>query len=198
MMKHASAFRPAPCLSVLLLLLLLAPAMARAQDQPDCTRALATAEDYYFTLRFGEAIQLLEQCLTQGAFSEAQQQSAYILLSKTYLRNDQVEEAKTRLRVLLALDPTYTPDPVQDTPSFIALVEETRREMQQAGPVEPEVAQNAPPRKGGIGKWLLIGGGALAAGTAALLLAGGGGGGGDGGGDGVQQLPSFPSFPSGN
>lgn len=168
---------------------------ARAQDA-SCDDALNRAQTLYFEGRFDESLTLLQACLRQGAFpDDEQQRDVYLLIGRTNYAKGLEEEARDALRALLSIVPSYSPDPTQFPPSFIELVEEVRREMEQdTGPVqpaEPQVAQQSE-RRGGPTKWLLIGGGAIATGVLVAVLAGGGGNGGNGGTDVLVGPPSLP------
>ena len=144
-----------------------------AQAQASCDEALPTASRYYNDARFEEAIGLLHGCLEQGAFSEAEQLNVYTLLSMLCFANREEAEARQAIRVLLSLQPEYQPDPIQYQPSYRALVEDVRSQMQPAQPaaVQPEViAVNRRQGRRGLKKWLYAGGGAILTGAAFLLI----------------------------
>ncbi len=187
-MKHRNApssFRQAALrqqgLLVLIgLLSLVALAPGRVQAQAPCEQALASATGYYYDARFEEAISLLKGCLEQGAFSQDDQLQAYTLLSLACFANRHEADARKAIRILLSLTPDYTPDPLSAQPSYRALVEDVRREMQPVVRTEPPLlantlspaltATNVPKTRRGLGKWLYFGGGALLTSAAILLL----------------------------
>lgn len=70
-----------------LCLLLTIAQTARAQDQVPCAEALTAAEDLYFDAEFEQAIALLERCLGENAFTDAQRTQAYVQLAKAFLAN---------------------------------------------------------------------------------------------------------------
>ena len=145
----------------------------RVQAQASCEQALPTATRYYNDARFEEAIGLLNRCLEQGAFSEAEQHHVYTLLSMLCFANREEAEARQAIRVLLSLKPDYQPDPIRDQPSYRALVEDVRSRMQpvQAAASMPEVvAATGRPNRRGFRKWLYAGGGAVLTGAAFLLI----------------------------
>ena len=153
---------------------------SRAMAQTACTQELTDAEQAYTFGRFDEAIRLLNQCLNKANVTEAERQRTYRLIGLSYIGKDLVQEARESVRRLLQLVPDYRPDPDQDPPPFVELVEDVRQEMRrEARQAETPPADRTPAqvakKRGGAGKWLLIGGGVvLAAVAAAVLLSGGG------------------------
>ena len=162
-----------PLLLLMILLLIGAVVPVCAYAQTSCEQALSAATRYYNDARFEEAIGLLKGCLEQGAFSEAEQLDVYTLLSMLCFANREEAEARQAIRVLLSLKPDYQPDPIRDQPSYRALVEDVRGQMQ---PVQPAalasavVAQNERQGRRGLKKWLYAGGGAILTGAAFLLI----------------------------
>jgi len=185
-MKHRNAFssfRHAAqqgLLFLIVLLSLVALAPGRVQAQASCEQALASATGYYYDARFDEAISLLKGCLEQGAFSQDDQILAYTLLSLACFANRHEADARKAIRILLSLTPDYTPDPLSAQPSYRALVEDVRREMQPVVRTEPLsfattlspalTATNIPKNRRGLSKWLYFGGGAILTSAAVLLL----------------------------
>ncbi len=162
------------------LLLLIAPLLCLAvapvavQAQASCEESVTTARQLYNDARFDEAIALLHRCLEQGAFSESEQPQVYTLLSMLCFANREEADARQAIRVLLSLNPAYQPDPIRAQPSYRALVEDVRSELQPALPAvaTSPVAAAANDRKErrGLKKWLYLGGGAVLTGAAFLLI----------------------------
>jgi len=164
-------------------LVLLLPFWAAAQTQEDCQAKLPQAEVAFTDARFDDAIKLLTDCLDKGGFTDsADKQRAYRLLGLAYLAKDYIEQAKSAINKLLDLMPVYEPDPDQDPPAFIQIFETVKRErerLQSGAQPPPKEVKPEKERKGGSGKWFLIGGGVIVLGAGAALALGGGGG--DGG-----------------
>lgn len=166
----------APARSLLLLMglfILVAAVPERAHAQAACEQAVATATGYYNDARFEEAIALLKGCLEQGAFSEAEQLNVYTLLSMLCFANRDEADARQAIRVVLSLKPDFQTDPIQNQPSYRALVEDVRSRMQPAQPVValPELTSvNGRSGRRGVKKWLYVGGGAVLTGAAFLVI----------------------------
>jgi hypothetical protein len=102
-----------------------------------------------------------------------------LLLGKTHHAKRLLDSARTYLRKLLEIIPSWRPDPENDSPSFQQLAAEVIQEFevarqareQKAKPALPqEIKPESKPPSGGKKKWLWIGGGTIAAGTAAFLI----------------------------
>ena len=121
---------------------------SQARSQDKCENALKEAENLYITGRFDEAIDLLEGCLPSG-FTQEQKKQAYRLLGKSYLAKDYLDQAKDAIEKLLEIVPTWKPDPIQEPPEFMQLVEEVKQRMeaQQKEPSREEPVK--PTKKGG-------------------------------------------------
>lgn len=172
-------------LMVLTLPVLLDPgSQAMAQD---CASELADADQAYTFGRFDEAITLLDRCLDRDDATSQERQQAHRLLALNYIGKDDPGSARENVEALLRLNPDYQPDPEQDPPPFVEMVEEARREVARPPQREetPEVEDEG--GGGGVSKILLIGGGVALAAVAAVLLAGGGGD--DKGGGGMEEPP---------
>ena len=90
------------------------PVMLRGQT--DCGKALITAENLYQSGQLYDVSEALLGCLENG-FNYQEKQSAYRLLTLTYLNINQEEKAKETLLKLLKLNPDYAiskeKDPVE-------------------------------------------------------------------------------------
>lgn len=175
-----------------------APA-ARLQAQTACATELTEAEQKFFDANFDEAIAMADRCLSEKGLPAALQLQAYRVQAMAYQAKDYVQQAKAAIRKLLQLASNYQPDPVQDPPRFVELVEQVRAEEQSAAqeppalqppsPGEPEASKK---KKGGPAKWLLLGGGAGVAVIVAAVLTRGGG---NETAPSRQSLPAPPSLP---
>jgi hypothetical protein len=101
----------------------------------------------------------------------------YRLLSFVYLGQNDQAPARRAVESLLDLQPTYTPDPAEDRPDFIALLKKAKKSRRAKADEEKR-------------RWLrwTLGAAAAALGTAAVLLFGGGDS-----EDGSDSLPRPPS-----
>ena len=122
---------------------LLAALPVAAQDDMACEGAISQAESSYFEGRFDEAVQSLNRCLSEGAFTGQEEEKAYTLLGKVYFAKGLEDQAVVSLRKLMAIVPDYRPDPTREPPDFMALVEQVRRELALAAP--PSEGVGAPP-----------------------------------------------------
>ena len=123
----------------LLALLLVLPGEAFSQVVPDCENAIPQARTDYFEGRFDPAIQALNRCLFQNAFSEDQKEEAYTLLGRVYFAKGLEDRASEALRELITLVPSYQPNLSLETPDFVAFVDKVRREMEGEAPDSGEV-----------------------------------------------------------
>ena len=99
-----------------------------------CENAIEQARTDYFEGRFDPAIQALNRCLSQNAFSEDQKEEAYTLLGRVYFAKGLEDRASEALRELITLVPSYQPNLSVETPDFVAFVDKVRREMEEVAP----------------------------------------------------------------
>ncbi|MGH7597539.1 MAG: hypothetical protein ACREOI_14390 [bacterium] len=179
--------------AALALTLLVSTVMA----QSPCEKDLAEAEAQYQLGRLEEAIASVNRCLSKGEIGMAERERCYLLLGKANHAKSLLDSARTYLRKLLELIPSWRPDPENDSPSFRQLAAEVIQKFeiarqareQEAKPALPqETKPESKPPSGGKKKWLWIGGGAIAAGTAAFLIS-------RGGDDPRAKLPDPPEVP---
>ncbi len=111
---------------------------AQAQDPASCDSALTRAENDYFAGRFDDAIALLTDCLSRGAFSESEEERAFALLGKVHLANNLESQAREAIGELLTRVPSYQPNPATEPPEFVDFVEEVRQTMPPVEAPEPE------------------------------------------------------------
>ncbi len=132
---------------LVLVALLVVPEAARAQEPAPCEDAVATANNHFLFGRFDEAIELLEDCLSQEAFSDEEKPAFYKLLVQVFDAKGLEEKVKEMLAALLVLVPNYEPDP-DDPQAFKVMVEAYKQDLRQIAaqeetPVEEE--EEAPP-----------------------------------------------------
>jgi len=191
---------------------------ASAQDML-CQQELGQANAMYSTGRFDEAISRIDACLEKEGLTDMERRTAYRLKGLCFIGKGIEVDAKTSVRRLMELFPNYQPDPIQDPPDFVAMVNEVRAEINRDlaaeetqvdevppsdeappvtqpsdDPVQEPVAEVAKKKKRGSGRFLLIGAGVAAVAAGAVLLTSGGdGGGGGGGGVEISEPPPLPN-----
>ena len=182
------------CISLWLLL----PQMIHAQAQDRCEEAIAAAETQYVEGRFSEVLTTLAPCMNRDDILIEDAVAAYRLRALAFIRRGDVEEARLAIIELLSRDPEYLPDPIQDIPSYVALVDLVRRELQLDEPPTPVAGEPAvddlpqDQRRSWFRSnrgWLIAGGSAALVGIITAVAASGGGGGSDG------TLPGPPVMP---
>ena len=167
---------------------------------PACEQALPAAEAQYRDAAYDEALRLVAACLDQGQTSDGQAVAAYRLLALIYLKQDEIERARSAVVNLLGIDPAYTVDPIASPPSFVSLVTIVKRDLQTPEEIRPAEAERGRPsffRR--TGTWMTIGTILVGSGVATVLSLGGGGdAGSEGGGpppSGPDPLPIPPGTP---
>jgi tetratricopeptide (TPR) repeat protein len=151
--------------------------------QFDCSDRLDQAEEHYYDGQFDEAIIIVNQCLQDKTIALKEQIRSYTILARIYLAKDDIEKTKQNVRIILRLEPAYQPTIEQETPKYINLVTEVRKEQEQLAVAETST---------GISSWLLIGAGSVAA-VAIIAIAVSGGS--DEKGTQDTSLPKPPDFP---
>jgi len=153
-----------------------------------CERALPAAEDQYRDAAYDEALRLVAACLDQGEKTDDQAVSAYLLLALIYLKQDEIERARSAVVNLLGVDPTYTADPIASPPSYVSLVAIVQRDLRaREEAVAAEDERDRPPFFRRTGTWLTLGTIVVGSGVATALTLGGGS---DGA---AEPLPSGPN-----
>jgi hypothetical protein len=84
------------------------------------------AVDKYDLGKFNEAAQILTTCLA-GATSNDEKFPTHKLLVKTYIANDYYDSARKYIREILRYRPYYSPDPAEESLTFIERFTEERR-----------------------------------------------------------------------
>ena len=174
--------------------LLLSVQSVNAQEMI-CQEELSEANALYTNGRFDESIERIDVCLAKENISVAERRTAYRLKGLCFIGKGAEVDAKGAVQYLLELFPNYQPDPVQDPPDFVMMVNEMKEEInsdlasqqnenvvdenenptvEEVPPVTdstPEpVAQVAKKKKKGAGRFVLIGAGAAAAGGVVYWL----------------------------
>ena len=149
------------------------PVLNVAAQQP-CSQEVVAAEEQYVDGQFEAAAQLLSACLEANPLAAAEAIPAYRLLSLSYMNQGDAQGAQQAVEKLLALAPTYEPDPVQDPPSYTVMVLIVKEKMREVAAVQAAAeAEAQKPWFKKRGTWLVVGGGIVAAGVAAVVLGGG-------------------------
>jgi len=154
-----------------------------ASDQSSCSDRLDMAEEFYYDGDFDKTIEIANKCLQEESISNNDRTRAFTILARTYLAKDDILTAKKSVRIILKLEPEYQPTIEQETPKFVNLVAEVRKEEERFAAAEAGT---------GISSWLLIGAGSVAAVALIAIVASGGGD-----EEGIQKatLPKPPDFP---
>lgn len=161
-----------------------AEAGLRAGEQPsNCSEQLEEAEEMYYDGEFDKAIQMVNQCLAQSSLPKEEQVRSYTILARTYLAKEDTLLTKENIRIILKLAPDYQPTIEQETPRYVNLVAEVRKEQTQSVVAESD---------SGIPSWLWIGAGSAAAVAIIAIVASGGS---DENGNQDTSLPEPPDFP---
>jgi len=115
---------------------------------------LNQAEEFYYSGEFGKTIEIVNQCLQNESLAKNEQIRSYTILARTYLAKKDTIRTKDNILIILKLEPSYLPTLEQETPGYIYLVEQVKKEQEQVAVVE---------ESSGINSWLLIGAGSAAA-----------------------------------
>jgi hypothetical protein len=155
-----------------------------ASDQSTtCADRLDEAEEIYYDGEFDKTIKIVNQCLLQESLPKEEQVRSYTILARTYLAKEDSIKTKENMRIILKIEPSYQPTIEQETPTFVNLVAEVRKEQEQMAVAETS---------SGISSWLLIGAGSAAAVAIIAIVASGGS---DDNGAQNTSLPKPPDFP---
>ena len=156
-------------------------------DNPTCVQKLDLADEKYYDGNFDNAIDLVNQCLQEPSVTESVRIRAYKILARTYLAMDNIQLAKENILKIIEIESAYQPTIEQETPKYVNLVTEVRKEraLITASAVET-----------GISTWLLIGAGSVAAVAIIALVATGGGDNGTTNGGQSKPLSEPPPFPN--
>jgi tetratricopeptide (TPR) repeat protein len=110
----------------------------KVQAQDKCAQELAQAEEMYFAGEFDAAIDLLTGCLNKGGLTAEEQTRVYKLLALVYISKNDPARAKENVQKLLELAPNYQPDPNEDPPELIDMVQQIRQERERQEQIRQE------------------------------------------------------------
>ncbi len=132
-----------------LLLALWAAAPALAQPASPCVATLEVAQANYVNQEFAQAEALLRECLNRPDMDDQTAIAVHRLLTLVYLRQDDLAEARQSVVRLLGVSFEYEPDPVEDPPAYVALVESIKEQLRVereavALPEEPVPPEEVP------------------------------------------------------
>lgn len=122
----------------------------------ECADLLATAEQRYADQVFIDVEPLVLDCAYSEAATPSDVRRAYRLLALAYIKQGLMAEAGRTVVGLLERDPAYTADPGTDLPSYVAIVDAARGQMNTvparsaAPPPEPAGQPSAPPALGRV------------------------------------------------
>jgi len=143
---------------------------------------LDLAKESYYEGKFDEAIELINQYLQDSSLSWRHKIHGYTILTRSLLAKNDLENAKKSMLKILELDRTYQPTIEEETPQYVRLFSEVKKEQRQL---------EVKPAKTGMHKWIWIGAGSIAAVTFIAVISGGSG-------ESSTQsstLPEPPNFP---
>ncbi|WP_233993900.1 hypothetical protein [Salinibacter altiplanensis] len=149
----------------------------QAQTPTSCDTSFAQAQEEYYAAEFEAAIARLRPCAQERTLPDSVRARMYRLLSFVYLGQNDETAARQAVESLLDLQPEYAPDPGQDRPDFVTLVEAAKKRRRARAEADKDEDR----------RWVrwTLGAAAAALGTAAVLLLGG-----DDSGDGREPLPA--------
>jgi len=171
-----------------------------AQEGGTCEGAISAAESAYVNGDFQEAINQASACLNQQDATVDQAVEAHRLISLSYLRQNELQQARAAIVNIFGLRPGYEADPINDPPEYVSLVSIVRREVQpEVPPAEEPAEDERTPFFRRTSTWLSLLG-SVAVGGVVTFLTLGQGGSENGGGPptGPDPLPQPPRTPSGS
>lgn len=99
-------------------------------DDVGCAPELAEADRAYVEGVYERVVSVLGDCLEKPALVPAAVVDASRLLALAHLKRGDLASARAAVQELLALVPEYRPDPVQDVPAYVSLVDIVRQRQQ--------------------------------------------------------------------
>lgn len=114
---------------------------------PSCESLLDEAQARYVDLDFEPVEALVLACVLRDDTEVADLRRGYRLLTLSFLRQELVRDARGIALRLIAADPSYEPDPVQDPPDYVALFQALQDQLRvTALPIGPSAdGQRVPP-----------------------------------------------------
>ena len=181
-MRWTGSFPVWACLIVWGLFLLGGVSPAQAQNPAACDTSFAQAQEAYFAAEFEAAVARLRPCAQERTLPDSVRARMYRLLSFVHLGQNDEAAARRAVESLLDLRPDFAPDPSEDRPDFVSLVERAKRQRRARAESEED----------GNRRWVrwALGAAAAALGTAAVLLLGV-----DDSGGGAEPLPPPQPLP---
>ena len=110
-------------------LLFAAPALAQPTFTA-CDALLDAAEQAYTERVFEDAESLALDCTYTSGASLPELTRAHRLLALTYIKAERIGDARLMIVKLVAGDPEYVADPTVELPTYVALVDAVRRQLQ--------------------------------------------------------------------
>jgi len=108
---------------------------SRAQETPEaCADLLEAADTFYRNRNYQEAITQASACATRTAAEDSMRVRAYRLMGLAFLRQNALQQARQAVANILAIDPTYGPNPVSDPPSYSLFVSLVRQDVSSTAP----------------------------------------------------------------
>jgi hypothetical protein len=156
----------------------------QSEVDQECQTRLDQAEENYYNGDLTQAILLIRQCLGDKTLQKETLTRAYQILARCHLAAQEPDSAKKAIIAVLQIDPAYQPTIEQESPSYVKLVLETKKE---------QATRAAKQETTGINPWIWIGAGSAAAVAVIVLVAGGSGD--DQSNNNSQALPSPPMLP---
>lgn len=101
-----------------------------------CQQALDTASAQYVQGAYADAEFVLTDCLNRNLIyiPDTEYVPALKLLALLYIKAGNIPQAQSAIDRLLSMKADYAPDPVQDPPGYVALVEIRKKVSQQPAP----------------------------------------------------------------
>ena len=154
-----------------------------------CKEKLAKAEEYYYEEAFEEAQALILDCLNASSCTKEEQIKAYAILTRISLARDNTKAARALILKILKINPAYSPTVEEETPRYVNLVAEIKKEFVSTKEAPAKEQRPADSKS----TWIWIGAGAAAVTTAVIILIAGGAGENSNGKE--KSLPTPPPFP---
>ncbi len=110
-----------------------------------CIEDLQTSNQQYTVGRFDAAIVSATRCILKSDATEVERRDTFRLLALINIAKDDLPQARDAAQRLLELDPAYAPNPVDDPPAFLRMLEDLRPTTPDALPPNlPPVVVSAP------------------------------------------------------
>ena len=157
-----------------------------AQNSQFSSHQIDKAEENYFNSNFEEAIKIINECLNDPLLSKTDQVRAYTILARISLVKNDLDITKKFIRNILKIEPNYQPTIEQETPKYVNLVAEVKKEELPLPTKESKTSRK---------KWLYIGAGGVSAAVIIILLTHKKNDDEKGNGENNHSLPEPPNFP---